>query len=259
MKSFAKLALGLVVAFAMIGFGLPGGAWAASAANWGPYKSQTINGASAEGSGTVTVSGAGTATVKVEGLLTDKSGDAATCGLAVLRWNKAGTIPFASCSTNNNDKVEPISHNFINFDYVEVRICLSNVTTKSTPIAGSCGSWKELYEKPAQVFEDDWGPYYSGKYKARQNYVKGHVEVENGDLTLEGKLYDKVLKYCAIAIVKVTTGSDDEQEFTHCGGGYGAVEVEESDVKQVRIKVCAYDEDREKAFKCGSWKSVYED
>lgn len=265
MRSFFTSALGLVAVLALALLGLPAPASAASAAAvqadaWGPYKSVTISGGHAELKGTNTLNGDNLA---LSITLSDKTGDTTRCALVLFRFSVGGgatqTTPHSFCGPTNAaaDKTDPGAVN--DADFLDVRVCMSKAATKSTPIAGSCGAWKDIYEKADAVFEDDWGPFYSSSYKGVKNYAKGHVEVDKGDLSLEGRLYDKVKKYCSIALVKVTTTSADEEEFTHCGKGYKSIELDESGVKAVDVKVCLYDEAKDKTFKCGKWKSVYAD
>lgn len=263
MKAFVKLALGLIAVLALALLGLPAGAASAKAQladPWGPYKSVTVSGGHGELKGTNTVSGDN---LQVAYTLSDQTNDTTRCVLALFRYSLGGgatvNAPHPYCGPTSAAATFNSAGTLNDADFLDVRVCMSKSASTSTPIAGSCSAWKDIYEKEATVFEDDFGPFYSGKYKSSRNYTKGHVEVQDGDLELDGRLYDKIKKYCAIAYVKVTTTSADEQEFTHCGGGYGAIEVEESGVKAVDIKVCAYDEGKDKAFKCSKWKSVYVD
>lgn len=261
MKSFVKLALGLISVLALALLGVPAGAANAAAADpWGTYKSVTITGGHAELKGTYTLAGDN---LSIPITISDKTADTTRCALAVFRFSLSGgatqTTPFPFCAPTAADADKNTSGALNDADFLDVRVCMSKSATNTTPIAGSCSAWKDIYEKADTVFEDDWGNFYSGAYKTVKNYAKGHVEVDKGDLSLDGRLYDKVKKYCAIAIVKVTTNSADEQEFTHCGNGYGKIEIDDSGVKAVDIKVCVYDEPNDRTFKCGKWKSIYVD
>jgi hypothetical protein len=114
------------------------------------------------------------------------------------------------------------------------------------------------------TFEDYWGYDYSKWHNGSRAKAKGHVyEDEDGDFHVEGKLYDKFSPGYLCGYVQVKFENSDGDESTYwarkCGSsGYRYFHFSSSDVDNIQVRVCYWNNHTHSKKYCGRWDYIYE-
>lgn len=113
-------------------------------------------------------------------------------------------------------------------------------------------------------FDDDWGSYYSKWWNHSRAKAKGQVwEDHDGDIHVSGKLYDKNTPWWLCGYVQVKFENEDGDESNYwarkCGSsGYRSFHFSESDVDSAQVRVCYWNDHKDKKQYCGRWNYVFE-
>ncbi|GII84853.1 hypothetical protein Ssi03_28430 [Sphaerisporangium siamense] len=113
-------------------------------------------------------------------------------------------------------------------------------------------------------FEDSWGYDYSKYFHGSRAKARGDVWIDRADrLHVSGRLYDKDSPRWLCGYVQVkfenTDGDESVDSAIKCGSnGYRTFHFWERDVDNAQVRVCYWDDSRDKKVYCGRWDYVYE-